>query len=256
MKLKALAIAIAALAGSAASASASGTTWTWNFTKNQPGGNYGVNNVAGTFESVTSTYNTSTQRFTWSSSFSGASLPNGIFMVVNDGPNPKGIAGQLAIFYIDASGASPRVSAYGYNGQNATTSWQDGNGVASGIQTPDRIRGFNTSGWINSLSVTTVGGIRTFALDINGAAINSFTSQYASINNPWEGVQFGQKIGVWFHSFTGLSTAYDANGYLTQWNFSQEGWLDGSNFTAVPAPTSAAALAAAGLLALRRRRAA
>ncbi|MBL0926535.1 MAG: hypothetical protein IBJ11_02640 [Phycisphaerales bacterium] len=250
------AIGLVALALSAGSAHAAGTTWTFNFAKNQPGGNYGVSNAAGTFENITATYNTASQRFTWSSSFSGATLPNGIFVVVNDGPNPKGIAGQLAIFYVDASGATPRISAYGYNGANATTSWQDGNAALSGNQTPDRIRGFNAPSWINSLSVSTVAGVRTFSFDIQGSVINSFASQYASVNNPWEGVQFFNKIGIWFHSFTGLSTAYDANGFLTQWNFSQEGYLDGTNFTAVPTPGALALAAAAGLLGLRRRRSA
>lgn len=254
------AAAVVVVAGSVASAA----VYSWNFTAGQPGGNYAINNTGGTFQSVQSTYNSVSQRLTFSVVFSNQ-ITKGFTLALNNGPNPNGLAGELALLYFDATTiASPKITVYGYNGANLQTSWIDGNGNVSGNQTPDRIVSTGASGFTNSASVVDASGKRTMSFDINVAAINAFTPSYTA-GNPWKGMKFDSKVGIWMHPVKSLTSAYGtsgaSNGYLTTWNIGSgnEGYFDGTNFvtdTLIPLPPAAwAGLAGlAGVIVVNRRR--
>ena len=250
------AIAASIITATAGTAGAAIYQWNWQVGDT---GSYGLNNRGGTFESITSTYNTVTNALTWDVTFSDQ-ITDGFTLALNDGPNPKGHAGELALLYVDVTDTNdPRMLAYAYNGQNTNKSYIDGDGNAPGHQTPDDIVDAddrNGSGWINSLTVEdTPDGKRRIFFDIDATVLNSTTPMYPG-STPWFGMGFGEKLGVWFHPYKSLDTEYNpANGLLTKWK-GRGGWFDGGNIdtTVVPAPGPVALLAGAGLLAGSRRR--
>lgn len=245
----------------AAAAMASATTYQWNWTP----ANGGHNNAAGTFESVTATFTDTTDRLSFSVTFANTST-QGLTLALNDGPNPKG-QGNLALLYIDATDAgNVRMNAFAYNGLNSFTSFRDGSS-ANGNQAPDKILGLNDS-WVDSATVTDVAGKRTIAFTINASAINNRTPLYGSPSIPWEGIAFDDKVGVWLHTYAGLSTSYGNDGFLTSstsgWARRSEGWLDGNNFDAsiipdpvsvpLPAPVWAGLVGLGGVALIARKR--
>lgn len=246
------------LATAGAASAASGTTYQWDWQVGDPGA-YGTNNNGGTFESITSTFNTDTNALTWDVTFSDQ-VTEGFILALNDGPNPKGHAGELGLLYVDFTDAiSPNMLAYAYNGLTSNNSYLDGDGNAAGIQTPDDIVDADDrggSGWINNLTlVDTPDGKRRIMFDIDASIINNSSPVYPG-SSPWFGTGFGEELGVWFHPYQNLNTQYDpGSGLLTQWS-GQGGWLDGRDFTTqeIPSPGPVALIAGAGLLAGSRRR--
>ncbi len=250
----------------AASGVASADVFTWNFTPGQPGGNYGLDNGGGTFQSVTSTFDTISEEMTFSVRFSNQ-VTQGFWLVVNNGPNPKNHPGEFAIFYLDAArlyDANPGnnnvyLTAYGYNGVNGPNSWQDGNPAVGGNQPGDLIKGINETAWINSINVADIGSGREFTFSIDASDIIAHSPLYPDAVDPWYGTGFDDKLGVWFHPVRSLNLAYGGDrGGITSASFGQQGWLDGSNFDTgrnIPAPGAAALMGLGGLLLARRRRA-
>lgn len=226
--------------------------WTWD-------GSGPYSNNAGSIQSTGASYDTATGAYEFEVKFTNApngQKPNGFWLATSDGPNPKGMSGQLTLFYFDASTSTPTLTAYGYNGLNNGTSWKDG-AMASGNQTPDKIASSRTtSNFINSLSSTTSGGVRTMKFSVNGSLINAY-NPINQESTPWEGVSFGNKIGVWFHALQGMSTSYGHDGFLTSFSYSREGYLDLTNqdTEVVPEPATMAVLGAGALALIRRRRA-
>ena len=234
-------------------------TWSVTLTpETGPRTGYGYSDDGGKVNRITSTFNTQTQRLTYTVNMGKSdanSLPDGFWLALNDGPNPKGIAGELALFYFDnTKSGGPILTAYGYNGFNGDSSFRDGS-PAAGTQTPDRIRSSITDrSWINSLtSKDEANGTRTFSFDINASVINNRTPLYGN-SQTWEGAQFRDKVGIWFHQVDGLHTSYDSAGYLTNWSWGKQGWVDGENLKAVPEPFTMSVLGL-GLAAMARRRA-
>lgn len=248
-------MAMAALALSSSAGLAATYQFNWSAGQNM------VNNSAGAFDSITATFDTGTQRFVWDVVFSNQ-ITQGYTLAVNNGPNPKGIAGELALIHFDASTSfnSPKVTVYAYNGQNVINSWSDGNANVNGNQTPDLIKSANDTSWINSAQVTDFSGKRRFLLDVNVASINAHNPLYPGNSGDWTGVQFDQMIGLWFHTFKGLSTSYGSHGQVTGWNFNTQGWFDAANIATVqiiPLPAAAwtglVGLAGVGYLTRKRR---
>lgn len=99
----------------------------------------GISNNAGAWESVHAELTISTNRMVREVTFSNQ-ITTGFTLAVNNGPNPKGHPGELALIYVDAENENDlRIAAYGYDGQNLQNSWQDGNGDVGGNPAPDKL---------------------------------------------------------------------------------------------------------------------
>ncbi|MCA9304263.1 MAG: hypothetical protein KC996_09085 [Phycisphaerales bacterium] len=221
--------------------------WDW------AAGDSGVSNAGGTFDSIHTTYDSSSSILTWEMTFSDQ-ITDGFTLAINGGPNPQGYAGEFALLYFDATDLGDlRLTAFAYNGENTQTSYMDGS-EAPGTQAPDEI--YNNISILNELlsaSVTDAAGARTFAFSIDTSVMNAHSPLYPAAS-AWTGMQFGSFIGAWVHPVTGLTTAYDGNGSLTNWAFAHDGFMDTSWRPTTPAPGSLALLAFGGTVATRRRR--
>ncbi|MCB0331967.1 MAG: hypothetical protein KDD55_00640 [Bdellovibrionales bacterium] len=189
--------------------------------QNVPGVGFGR---AGILTHLESTFNDVTNIFVWTATFEPCNdkLPDGYWNVINNGPNPKGHSGELAIIYFDASNPSdPKITAYAYNGQNGDKSYKDGVRDDDlpdvpgqpGNQTPDRIAS-NISGdtsWVQEISVTDNGNTRTMHLKIDATGIITHVPLYPDIIPPydsWYGLGYDHVIGFWFHPSYGTHTVY------------------------------------------------
>ncbi|MBY0313778.1 MAG: hypothetical protein K2W85_17070 [Phycisphaerales bacterium] len=251
----------------AASSSAFATVWSYNWQNGQPGGPT-ANHAAGLVDSFSTSFDDVTKRLTFSVTFGavpgnpgGGLQTNGFWLAINDGPNPKTHPGEMAIFYFDARNlANPRMTVYGYNGQNGPNSWQDGNPVAGGNQIGDLIHGVNDEAYkLSALgagdTMTPGGERRTMSFDIDATAIINHVPLYPDAVDPWHGTGFRDKLGIWFHPVRGMSTTYnETSGRITAYSTGTQGWVDASFLNTVPTPGSAALLGLGGLLAARRRR--
>lgn len=214
---------------------------------------------AGTFDgtystpatTINTTYDPATQRLTWLASFDSTKTtpPEGFHLVLDSGPNPKGIAGQLAYFVFDTTKGSPILTAYGYNGVNADTSITQGNAAVPG-SAPDLIKSKLDTSWIHSLTKTTVGNITTLGFDIDATSINAHISPYTPVGQTWDGAKFGSNLGFWFHTWNGLSTTYNAQGYLTSINQTFTSFYDVANIptTSVTPESDSLLLLGVGLI--------
>lgn len=225
--------------------------WDW------AAGDSGVSNNGGVFESIHAEYNTSNERLMWAITFSNQ-VTDGYTLALNDGPNPKGHAGELGLVYFDATDISNvRVTTYAYNGQNTQLSYVDGS-PAVGTQAPDVVfasgAGRDRHPSVIQATAQDAGGKRVLTLEMDASFVNDHVPTYPGPGgvDDWFGIGFGEKLGVWLHPVKNLSTAYNDDGSLSHWGGSQ-GWLDGSNFDTVPTPGALAILAVGGGLVSRRR---
>lgn len=244
---------VVALAGAASGASA--TLYAWDWAPGDPG-DYGVNDAAGEFLSMSTSYDDVSGVWRWDVTFADQ-ITDGYTLAVSPGENPKGSSGELALLYFDNSGASPVVTVYAYNGQNTQLSWADGS-EASGIQAPDKIAsslGLG-AGAILDASVVDGAGTRTFSVTMDAASIGSHSPLWPGPGGAgdWTGLEYGDELGVWLHPVTGLFADYGTDGFLNNWDAQAQGWFDGRRFSTVPAPGAAGLLALGGLVAGRRRR--
>lgn len=237
--------------------------WTWTsagFVNGpQPGGgNLAYNNGGGGINSIVTDFDTATNQLKYEVEFNNTQT-NAFWLAMSPGDNPKGYAGELALFYMDASSATPVLTAYGYNGFNGDSSFWDGSQV-TGTQAPDLILSSkNSMSWINNLQVTDAGGKRTMKFDIDATLVNNHNPLYPGPGGiaEWTGSEFADKMGIWFHPVKGAQTTYHTTGALTgglkTFSYSHQGWLDGDNLHTVPEPATMTALAL-GLAAIARKR--
>jgi len=125
-------VALGALALAAGSSSAGVWGWSWER------GDTNVSDRGGRFDRLETVFDSRTERLTFDLWFENQ-ITDGFTLALNDGPNPKGHAGELALVYVDASDtADARVNVFAYNGLNTQTSYRDGS-PQSGTQQADRI---------------------------------------------------------------------------------------------------------------------
>lgn len=193
------------------------------FSKTNPSGSENAGNI----DQVDMEYNQTTGQFTFTLQVDETA--DGFTVAVNNGPNPKGHGGELALVYFDATGSSPVVTAYAYNGMNTQTSYLDG-GQALGIQPADQIlSSLNNPESFSNISVTTDGAgnkIMTFTVDAN--VLNAHDPEYGP-DGDWTGLAFDESVGIWLHPVSGLETEYGTDGFLTNWDPEAQSWYDTSN---------------------------
>lgn len=250
--------AAAALACAAGGAAHAGTA-VFEFNRGEARGDsaqFGINDNGGEVASVMSSFNPANNRFTFSVRFADQ-VTRGLTLAVNGGPNPKGIANELALLYVDASDLGDlEMAAYSYNGRNSSNSWQDGDANQSGQQAGDLIKGVNDTDYILDLRVVDDAEGRTFVIDIDASDIIDHSPLYGP-SSDWTGIGFGDAFGIWMHPFRSFDADYDADGRIVAFDGGGEGWFDGRGFATriIPLP-GASAMAGLGLagLAVRRRR--
>lgn len=168
----------------------------------------GQNANAGAITNISTTFDTNTEVFSWSHTINdkGGKASDGFWLVVSDGPNPKGNVDEFAILYGDAD--TNTLTAYIYDGVNSANSHTD---AGSYLDT------FN-------LGYTDNGNSGTFSFSFDATTINSL------FNTPdWDGVSFGANMGIWLHPMLDANFGYDQNGLLTSLGYSAQGWLDTKN---------------------------
>ncbi|MCA9398957.1 MAG: PEP-CTERM sorting domain-containing protein, partial [Candidatus Omnitrophica bacterium] len=190
-----------------------------------------VNQSAGKLESLYTSYDNTTQKFTWNTIFTPnyGHLPTGFWLVVSDGPNPKNNHNEYAILYGDL--IHNQITAYVYNGYNSGSSWNSPG---------EFIEGFDSG----ELSWYDDSGQRHIDLTIATSYINSYTPTTPGTND-WDGVQFGEEIGIWYHPLVLSRAKYYQDGSLKKFSYRKQGWYDighGSTTTPVPEPASVALL--------------
>jgi len=213
----------------------------------------GENGAAGKLTQLDAYFNSVTNTFSWTATFEPCNgiLPQGYWLVTNNGPNPKGHSGELAIIYFDAttSFVDPTMTVYAYNGKNAADSYKDGLKRVVGDQAPDRIlSSLNDSSWIYEKSVqNNPDGTRTFHFVINASSIIHHNPVYPHPVDPWFGIGLDDLIGFWFHPVVGLYTSYcvgeesdpvcrnvaqgqTSRGFLKSLNWEINGWFDKSYY--------------------------
>ncbi len=197
-----------------------------NGTLGNSGGGY-VTNLSSSYDDSNNTLSfssTVTEKNNW--------LANGFWLVINgggspgDAGNPKGRVNEIAIFYGDYS--SNRLTAYVYNGQNNSNSFQHGTFIQSFTTE-------FTSTYTNDLSLNN-DGVSTFDFNIDLGIINDPAGKPAS----WRGVRFTDAVGIWYHPFFADNGAitYNQNGSIINFSTRYSGWFDtsGTPTTKVPEP--------------------
>ncbi len=187
---------------------------------------------AGDIKDVSINYNETTDSFSFEMVISdapGRKTTDGFTLAINDGPNPKGHAGEMALFYFDNSGGEPVVSAYGYNGKNNFSSFKDGDS-ARGKQAPDQIlTSLADDNPFIDISATVNGdGHHVFSFSMDASDVVDHVPLHGD-SSDWTGVSFEDMIGVWLHPMANLKTDYNDDGFLTKWNYSKQGWFDTAN---------------------------
>ncbi|MCA9755119.1 MAG: PEP-CTERM sorting domain-containing protein [Candidatus Eisenbacteria bacterium] len=233
-KLSLSASAAIALLGVAAATSWAGPIYSWNWNAGDPGS---LSNNGGRINWVETTFDTNSNTLSWYGNFgNGTRLrTDGFTLTLRSGDSPRTAAGEVAQLYFDGRGLAtnptqvPKLTAYGHNGLTYYSSYMDG-APQAGVQAPDRLATSTppASAWVHSMTAQVNGdGSRTFGFEIDVTDIVDHSPAWPG-TNAWSGIGFGESIGLYMQTFGGLQTSY-ADGYLTGWSRSAEGFLEISN---------------------------
>ena len=209
---------------------------TYEFNVSKPDGG----KAAGRILTVSGKYDAAHQQLSFSSTIRQhqGQLANGFWLVLSDGPNPKGDVDEYAILYGDAD--TGYLTSYVYNGENKANSYQEQDFI-----------GF----YENTLQVTDSRNRKRRTFTFTNFDINAINDYLSETNSTWDGASFGDNVGVWFHPAVLAETAYDDEGQLTLFDIEKTSWYDVSNVATVPAPAGLVLLAKGlGILAVLRKR--
>jgi len=176
--------------------------------------NPGGTNGGGDIKNISTSYSTTAEIFSWQ--YTIDDFNDGFWLVVSDGPNPKqASSSEYAIFYGDLT--NNILSAYQYNGANNSVSYLNPGNLLQQ--------------WNNAFTtVSNNPGEETTSFSVDVSGINS-----ANLGPEWDGVQFGENIGIWFHPSTGSNFTYE-QGQITDFTYTGQGWHDSRNKTTTEEP--------------------
>jgi hypothetical protein len=140
-------------------------------------------------------YHVEPERFTWRSQYepdSQGRLPDGLWILVSEGPDPHETTDEFAILYGDV--ATGRVTAYVYGKDDGENSWQTQPFIAS---------------FPNGLTTSIVNGKTELNLVIDATIINSFPGP-----PNWQGVSFEATIGFWAAALCNTVFEYGPSGEI------------------------------------------
>lgn len=183
----------------------------YNYSQSYPRGSSG----AGDLTSISLTYDHDSGG-SLSGSFSVVEQNNNIantgWMVLTEGPNPKGREGDYGILYMDFLAGDSWL--YQYNGQNNPSSYVDSPLLAY---------------YESSVNTVDHGATRTVEFGVGFQDVQAPSTS-------WSGMSFTDTIGVWFHGLNGIFNA-DQDG-INSYRSTAPGqfWHDTSNSTAHQVP--------------------
>ena len=220
---------------------------TYSFEDNNPGGGVG-NDDGGDITFFSSSYDSDSEVLSWQSNLilSNRRLADAFWLVLSDGPDPMVDRNEYAIFYGDSY--TGNLSAYVYNGVNSGSSWN----------TPGEF--IQTFGGAVEGDTSEAGKV-SYSFSIDASSINSYQPTTPGIND-WDGSQFGESIGIWYHPVV-LDNApeYNADGSLSSFPEIISGFYDAfdqgtTTVSNIPEPGTLAltSLGLIGMFASRRRR--
>lgn len=153
--------------------------------------------------------NYDTERENYAMKFRSDQGKDGFWLVVTDGENPKGDGLSNAILYGDLE--NNRITAYTYNGENSSDSFRNGTllGTYDGV--------FSSGGTHAKYGYE----MTMFSLDVS--ELNN------AVGPNFDGVQFGERAGIWFHQTAGTEFTYGADSSITDYAFDSQMWLDRGN---------------------------
>ena len=133
---------------------------------------------------------------------------------------------EYSIFYLD--GQNETLTAFAYNGQNNSGSWNNNPFLQS---------------WTDALNYTTEGNASQLSFSIDISGINNRND----LGENWKGSAFTEEVGLWFHAGknTSITYTYNEDGSISGIsNFeSNAKWFDTGSLdttkTEIPQPTSA-----------------
>lgn len=131
---------------------------------------------------------------------------DGFWLVVTPGGGPKGDGNSSAILYGDIK--NNRITAYTYNGENSSNSYEDGVFLGS-------YEGVFSSGGSHSKYGYDMSMFSLDVSDINNALGEDFT-----------GVALGDQAGIWFHQSAGSDFTYNEDGSIADYVFDSQMFLD------------------------------
>lgn len=155
------------------------------------------------------TFDDVTRDFRWTATFDTdlTETPDGVWFVINHGPEPEDSDKGLSIFYGD--GASGRVSAYVYDNHLKKNSWQTAENF---LET-----------YPSSISFAPLGG-DLVALDV---ALNVATVNDAFPSDPnWQGLFYQDSIGFWAAALSDTDMRFDSEGRITHFSYDKRSSYD------------------------------
>lgn len=215
------------LAGYIFAASANATIYTYNSNSAGIFSNSKVNPNGYGYDSISASYNDANNQFSWEVNYSSVGSAAGFWLVISDGENPKSNVNEYSMYYGNYS--TGNLAAYVYNGHNGPGAWTNNPFIGD----------YSSSTYSNGSDIF---GFNLDATDMNGMGFSP----------DWDGTQFADNIGIWFHPIWNLDAEFNQDGSINKFSPSSAYWYDthmdgdcGTNdrgcvTTEVPEPTTMA----------------